>query len=330
MRFAFVLLLFLSGARQAQPPAPAREWAINIAHGLDELGGAPRRSRCSKRGHAWATAWGFCSRDRSALGRLPAHAAAVRTGPSAANGWCSLACCGDSGPWRPTQPVNAPVVEHSPKEADSVKGKPPLLIVLCVSVGNAQAVAGTRAGHRPLLGASEELPRARSAAPAIVSDSADLYTLSDTGYVLAVRGTSGNASLVDRSWPQALEPTCFDPEARATIIQRTLLQMRAVQRGRSGADVDRELTQALDQGRWRFSSRPALAYMMSAGQRLISDDGKPAGRWRPHLMLYMPYASNTQLGMGPNGAGELLSVVDSGKPLANLTIVVPQFIDFAQ
>ena len=61
---------------------------------------------------------------------------------------------------------------------------------------------------------AKEIALARSAAPAEVSRDATVYVLTDTGYAVAVPGSNGNACLVDRSWPDSLEPQCFDPDEK--------------------------------------------------------------------------------------------------------------------
>lgn len=70
-----------------------------------------------------------------------------------------------------------------------------------------------------------------------------------------------------------------------------------------------------------------MSYMMSGAQQLIGDDGQPAGRWQPHLMLFIPYITSEQLGLGnsPNPAAAI--VVDSGKPTAQVMVIVKQFIE---
>lgn len=202
-----------------------------------------------------------------------------------------------------------------------------LLLVLLPCLANAQAAARSRPGKRALLPAAKEIALARSAAPAEVSRDATVYVLTDTGYAVAVPGTNGNACLVDRSWPDSLEPQCFDPEARATIMQTSLAQMAGIQQGRPAESIDRELAEGMRSGRFRLPTRPAMSYMMSSAQRLIGDDGRPAGAWQPHLMLFMPYMTSEQLGLGatPNPAAGIM--VDSGKPTANLMVIVKKFVD---
>lgn len=192
---------------------------------------------------------------------------------------------------------------------------------------HAQEAEATRPGKRALLPRDREIALARSAAPSEVSSAATIYVLTDTGYVVAETGTNGNSCLVDRSWPSSIEPICFDAEASATIMQRTLVQMADIQRGRPAAEIDRELAQHLSSGRLRIPRRPAMAYMMSSAQQLVSDSGAPAGRWQPHLMFYTPYLTNEDLGLGSRPSLAAAMVVSSGKPMANVLIVVKHFVD---
>jgi hypothetical protein len=133
--------------------------------------------------------------------------------------------------------------------------------------------------------------------------------------------------MVNRSWPMSLEPHCFDAEAAASVLPIELFRMARVQQGAAGPDVDRAIADGLREGRFRLPRRPAMTYMMSSAQRLISDDGRPAGNWQPHLMLFIPYLTSEELGLGktPNPAAAI--VVDSGRPFANIMVVVRAFID---
>jgi hypothetical protein len=190
-----------------------------------------------------------------------------------------------------------------------------------------QETASTRPGKRAILPRAQEIALARSAAPSEVSGAATIYVLTDTGYAVGHQGTNGNACLVDRSWPESLEPTCYDSEAAATVMQTTLVQMAGVQRGTPVADIDRALADGLRSGRFRLPGRPAMSYMMSSAQKLISDDGRPAGNWQPHLMLFVPYITGEQLGLGatPNPAAAI--VVNPGQPSANIMVIVKKFVD---
>ena len=85
-----------------------------------------------------------------------------------------------------------------------------LLVSICVMAGMPLLAQDShhpgRVGPRKTLPRAEEIALARSAAPASVSDSASVWVFTDTGYVLAERGSNGNACYVSRSWPTSIEP----------------------------------------------------------------------------------------------------------------------------
>ena len=70
-----------------------------------------------------------------------------------------------------------------------------------------------------------------------------------------------------------------------------------------------------------------MSYMMSSGQILVSDDGRNVGAWQPHLMLYVPYITATQLGLYGDPSLEAAAVFDEGEPTAHIVIVVKEFVD---
>ncbi|MEZ4457707.1 MAG: hypothetical protein R2882_14340, partial [Gemmatimonadales bacterium] len=149
------------------------------------------------------------------------------------------------------------------------------------------------------------------------------------GFVEAAPGMNGVTCLVGRSWVASLEPACFDPEAGATVMVAEIFRTEAYHRGRPKDEVDREVAARLADGRIRLPTRPALVYMMSSGQELISDDGRPAGKWQPHLMLYVPYLTNTELGLPepPDFRSFMVNVSDPGKPWATLVVPLATFVE---
>lgn len=176
-----------------------------------------------------------------------------------------------------------------------------------------------------MLSRAEEIALARSAAPRAVSDSATIWVLTDSAYVVAVRGSSGAACYVSRDWIASIEPHCFDPEGAATIMPMHMHRVAMLHRGSSKADADRAVADGLAAGRFRLPRRPAMSYMMSAEQKLIAPNGSPAGAWRPHLMIYYPYLTSADVGF--RGAGDgMISVVDPSLPVANIMVVVPEFV----
>lgn len=198
--------------------------------------------------------------------------------------------------------------------------------LLLTTILEAQGAGSGRPGRRPLLPVAEEVALARSAAPASVSVGARILVFTDSGYVPAEPGSTDVTCLVSRSWPTSLEPECFDAEASATIMPMEIKRVELYHRGVAAAEVETQINAGLADGRFRLPSRPAVIYMMSAGQQLIGDDGQPAGNWKPHLMIHYPFLTNGAV--GHHGEPDLAAgaVVDSGRPSANLMVVVPDFV----
>ena len=200
-------------------------------------------------------------------------------------------------------------------------------LMLMPAVVHTQGQSTGRAGKRTLLPRETEIALARSAAPKEVSAGAEIYVLTERGYDVAVRGTNGNACLVSRSWPESLEPQCFDPEAVSTVLQTELRRGAMLRSGASMETINREIEDGLRKGAFRVPTRPAMTYMMSSAQVLYNDEGKRVGAWQPHLMIFYPNLTSEQLGLGstPNPAAAI--VVDPGQPLANIMIIVKKAID---
>jgi hypothetical protein len=191
----------------------------------------------------------------------------------------------------------------------------------------AQAAGAAQSGRRPPLPRDREIALARSAAPPTVSDSATIYVLGDSVWEVAVRGSNGVACHVNRSWIASLEPHCYDAEATASILPMELRRTELLHRGGSVDEANREIAEGLASGRFRLPRRLAMSYMMSAAQQLISEDGRAVGKWRPHVMIFFPYLTPADLGLGTNQDLRAGILVDPGKPTANVMIVVSDFVE---
>ena len=187
--------------------------------------------------------------------------------------------------------------------------------------------SSSRAGRRAVLPREQEIALARSAAPASVSARATILVLTDTGYAVAVEGTSGVVCVVNRSWRDSVEPHCYDSEAAATILPIEMTRLRLREAGRAEADIEHEIAAGLTSGRFRLPQRPAMSYMMSAGQLLYDDAGKRVGPWRPHVMLYYPGLTNEALGFASTPDMHVGMVSESGGPEANLMMIMPGFVE---
>jgi hypothetical protein len=194
-------------------------------------------------------------------------------------------------------------------------------------LGAAQALAGQSreagsAGPRPVLPRAQELALARSAAPTAVSGDATVLAWNGSDFEVAAEGSNGVTCYVGRSRVESLEPHCFDEEGARTILPIHLLETRMLHEGRSPAEIDAAVAEGLRSGALRLPIRPAMSYMMSAEQRLVSDDGRPVGAWESHLMIYYPYLTQQDLGLGAAPSTEAAVVVDPGTPFSNIMVVL--------
>lgn len=195
------------------------------------------------------------------------------------------------------------------------------------------AAAAIRYGEPVRLPLAEEIALARSAAPPAVSADATVLVLEDgtKRWVTAVEGTNGSTCWVSRSWEESLEPHCFDPEGSRTILPIQVARAEMSFAGMAKEEVDRAIGAGVAEGRYRYPSRPAMSYMLSAGQVLVNDDGTTIGPWKPHLMLYWPGLTKADLGAAGDGPAIDASVilVDEGTDAACLVVVVPDFVQLA-
>lgn len=200
-----------------------------------------------------------------------------------------------------------------------------ILSSVLATTTNAQEVGGPP-GPRLLLERDYEIRLARSAAPKSVSANARIWYFDGGKYVIADSGSTGIECYVSRSWPESLEPHCFDEEGAGTIMR---MEMRGVEFAHAGIGADeakRRFAAGLADGTFKVPTRPAMSWMMSSAQVLYSDEGTRAGAWRPHVMIYYPNLPPGALGGGATdiNAGMLVS---PGEPTSNITIVVPKAVD---
>jgi hypothetical protein len=131
---------------------------------------------------------------------------------------------------------------------------------------------------------------------------------------------------VSRSWPESLEPHCFDEEGARTIMRVGMRKVELAHAGTAAAAARAEIAAGLATGVFRLPQRPAMSWMQSAAQVLFSDDGRRVGAWRPHVMIYFPYLTADGLGLTGMDVSAGM-VVSPGSPMSNLMILVPDAVD---
>ena len=139
---------------------------------------------------------------------------------------------------------------------------------------------------------NSEIALARTAAPASISDAAEVMVLRRDGYTTAMKGTNDFICMVERSWgaatddpdfwnPKVRSPVCFNPPAARTFLPIYLMKTRLVLAGKSKTEVVQRLASALDKKELPALAPGAMCYMMSK-QQYLNDRGRS---WHPHLML---------------------------------------------
>jgi hypothetical protein len=169
----------------------------------------------------------------------------------------------------------------------------------------------------------DEIALARSAAPASISDAAEVMVLRWDGYATAVKGSNGFVCIVERSWAKPTDdpefwntriraPHCFNPAAARTFLPIFLKKTKLVLAGKSRAQILAATTSALEKKELPALELGAMCYMM-AKQQYLSDDDKG---WHPHLMFFV--SGNAEKSWGANLPGS--PVIAGNDPEERVTI----------
>ena len=177
------------------------------------------------------------------------------------------------------------------------------LVQLCLPGATRQAPAQAEKTAYPAMAPLDEyliadqnaeVALARSAAPASISDSAEVMVLGRTGFTTAVKGANGFLCIVERSWGAATDepefwnskvraPICFNPPAARTFARIFLMKTKLALAGKSKAEILAATAAALDNKELPALEPGAMCYMMSKHQYL-NDRGL---NWHPHLMFFV-------------------------------------------
>jgi hypothetical protein len=156
---------------------------------------------------------------------------------------------------------------------------------------------------------SEEIAMARSAAPASISNDAEILTLGSQGYETAVKGKNGFVCLVQRSWgdpfddpefwnPRVRTSLCLNPAAVRSVLPSYLEITRWVLSGVSKAKMIERTHAAMAAHAIPDPLPGSMSYMMSK-QGYINDG---SGHWYPHVMFFMPHTDGAAWGANAPGA----------------------------
>lgn len=173
--------------------------------------------------------------------------------------------------------------------------------------------------------AKSEIALARTAAPASVSDAAEIMVLTRTGYTTAAKGANGFVCIVERSWgaatdhpefwnPKVRAPHCFNPPAAKSFLPIYLMKTKLVLAGKSKSEILQTITAALNKKELPAVGPGTICYMMSKNQYL-NDEGK---NWYPHLMSFIP--GDSAKAWGANLPGSPILAADD--PEERVTIMM--------
>ncbi len=172
-------------------------------------------------------------------------------------------------------------------------------VVLACVIGQSQALA-EKAPYPAMAPVADymmeqaaEIALARSAAPASVSDKAEILVLAAHGYKTAVKGTNGFVCYVGRSWendidnayfwnPKQRAPECDNAAAARSVLTYYLERTQWVLSGVSRAEM-------LKRTKAEIAARQITAPEVGAMCFMLSKEGYIAsagGPWHPHVMFW--------------------------------------------
>jgi hypothetical protein len=191
-------------------------------------------------------------------------------------------------------------------------------------VGLTVAAAGQGTGY-PKLSRDQELRLAISAGPLTVSQHADIYVMGQNGFEKAIAGDNGWACIVVRSAQNKtlLAPHCLNPNAVKTVLPAFILEGSLQASGWEGDAINAEVLRQFESGEIPMPAGPAYAYMLSKGQRI----GPNGGNFKPHFMLYVPYANNASIGGDPKRPEFPFVGPFENHPLSTIVIIMEEFVD---
>jgi len=165
-----------------------------------------------------------------------------------------------------------------------------------------------------------EIALAKSAAPASISDSAEILVLGAAGYETAVKGKNGFVCAVGRGWandfgnpdfwnPKDRSPICANAAAARSFLPYYLTRTKWVLAGMPVARMQAATTPVKPEA-------GAMVYMLSK-DGYLGDNVK--GPWHPHLMFVFPRTPDGA--WGANAAGSPVEEYDGPNALVTLFLV---------
>jgi hypothetical protein len=178
-----------------------------------------------------------------------------------------------------------------------------------------------------------EIALARSAAPASVSDKADVLVFGAHGYETAVHGSNGFVCLVQRPWAddfdspefwnsRRLMPECWNAAGAGSLLPHYFKRTQWVLQGVSRDEMAARTKAAWASHEFGPPAPGSMVYMMSKDQYIISTQG----HWYPHVMFFASPTDGAPWGANSHGS-PIYAQTSSAEPVTTYFIVVPKWSD---
>jgi hypothetical protein len=170
----------------------------------------------------------------------------------------------------------------------------------------------------------QEIALAKSAAPAAVSDSAEIWALGDRGFEKVRAGTNGYGCIVQRALSgQSLIPRCDDPSGVAALFPVYQLIETMRRDGKTVGEAKKAIADGFRTGTLKTPKHGGFSYMYSVDGYFAAGDRRIP--FTPHAMIYWPNCNTNMLGMktAKDMSGTALGFIDYGTPECTLIVNTP-------
>jgi hypothetical protein len=154
----------------------------------------------------------------------------------------------------------------------------------------------------PLMEQQKEVKLALSACPTAVASNAGVYVLQSSGYVKVRESQNGFTAMVQHLFPTSVEPLCMNAEGTRTHLPQVLKVAELRAQGKNLGEIKTFMDDAFTKGVFQLPSRTSIDYMLST-QNVVPTDKGVVEPFPPHVMIYVPYLTNAELGADVDAKG---------------------------
>jgi hypothetical protein len=183
-----------------------------------------------------------------------------------------------------------------------------------------------------------EIALARSAAPAAVSDKAEILVLGVHGFESTVPGSNGFVCYVGRSWekgfndpefwnPNVRTPQCWNAAAVRSVLPEYLKRTQWVLARLSKEEMAARTKAAWADHEFGAPAPQSMAFMMSKDQYISDPTPGAEAHWYPHVMFFVPTTEDSK--WGANVGGPIFATTSDAEPITTFFVVAPNWSDGA-